>query len=621
MEALRLAIGPASRDSSISSSSLTTPSIPSLSSWSSMSSLPSWPSMSSISSSTTIETTTNSANTTFDAGDLTEDLTDVDAATEPESNASNRIIIDASEISRQKEGASSNSSLHPPKQHPLASVQRGGNDGARPKEGLGKNTRANKNKKTRKAKALEDAENEKKENEELRLKLEEAEAVRRALEESREEERQKQRDLQEEMKIKEAEALKIKKEAEKVELEAKEKVKKAEREKAKGNKKGMTYEQVEWLKKEIPKLDRANNDWGNKWENNPTIPFSPEDIQDLKDTAIFARAVPDPCELCIGAKKVEGEIKSKVENLQLRIDMRMSEVKKMNRELVEKRFELSEHNKRKCTDCSNCKDENKPKRQKINHSNPFPQTNRQTLAADAVQDSNAERREEKDGTSGKAKTDPDAPPNTQPDEDAASGTTRGGVEGGEWNSNRSRGALRSYRGKARGNSNGNYDIKFSKGGFQPNIFYCYRCGTEGHIARNCPQPDPRKLARKDREEKKENETETRENKEERNKVKARLGPKPKPSHNDLYNEMEIAKPNPTKLSGFKIPKISNKDRRFQIQNRASGSQPEEEASRISNAEAETAEKEDENDDENAEGNDTDDFQINLSDRERRELDD
>ena len=440
-------------------------------------------------------------------------------------------------------------SLYPPADPP-AKVQEG--------DEPGRHAKHNRNKKDRAKKAKEDQRLVIEKNKELEKIVEEKEQERRVIEEDRERilERRKQEDR--EIAEKKAEAVRMKEEAKKKEEEAKKKIEKAERIVKNGGKKGMTAEQYDDLRFRLaPQTDRANADFANHLENQPYYPFTREDMEDLKDTEIKGRAIKDPCETCVGAKKVEGEIKAKVENLQLRIDMRDSEIKKMKKEMEEKENELKIYSKRRCN--SGCKEENEPKRQKTNNNEQPLNFPRQIIPKHVVERTKTGGSATGTGTSGETKSSSDhQPPESLPEQNAMPGEASSGVEGGEWNN---RGIKRgSYRGTFKGRGFGsNRNQPSSQMRYTSNIFFCFRCNGEGHIARNCPEPDPRRIeTKKTREEKEKNNIE----KKEKIPAKVRLGPKPKPINNDGYIPMEIIEPKKV-TDGFKIPKMSNKEARFQ----------------------------------------------------------
>ena len=510
-------------------------------------------------------------------------------------------------------------SLHPPSLLTVSEQKRGrvgeqlqqprqesaqGGGGARKKEEEGKNTSHNKKKKDRKEAAIKKAQDNAKQVEMMKDLLNAKELEKKVLEEDRRKVLREAKEKEDAIKEKHREAVLLKQKAEK-------ELKKAEEIKAKEGVQGMTKEQYDHLRHHLaPSVDRENAAFGNKFENNPYFPFTRKDLQDLKDSDVVKI---DPCKQCEGKKKIEGENKARIENLQMRVKMRESEIKKMNKEIEEKGQEIEEEKKRKCS--SDCCSENERKRQKtVDNNHPFifsHISHRQVVPTSEPQGPMPTVRTEQIRTSDRtASTSGIRPSESLPLQSAAAGAEASTDSGGESINGDRRNFVRdnNFRGKARGRETGS----------QPNIFYCFRCGIQGHIARNCPQPDPRKLTpRKEKDKRIDSEKveKKKEKKKEERSVKSRLGLKAKAD--DSYKEMEIIiGSNSKKLEPFTIPKLSNKARRLAREEK------EEEAGAVGGETAKSKEAiaEEENN-ENNENNDNDDdnednIEIELNEEER-----
>ena len=144
-------------------------------------------------------------------------------------------------------------------------------------------------------------------------------------------------------------------------------------EREKKGKDELTEKTARELSKRLLDVDFKKNNMLNEVESNPFHPCTKGEAEMIRKTQLVQFGE-DPCKLkkacesCVPRLKISGELKAKIEHLELKKQMRVDEIRILDRELVEKREEKRRFEEIRCSSEKESEG-NEPKRQKICNDN------------------------------------------------------------------------------------------------------------------------------------------------------------------------------------------------------------------------------------------------------------
>ena len=162
-------------------------------------------------------------------------------------------------------------------------------------------------------------------------KLKEVEHDRKVAEEKMLKERKERAEEEKRLKAYKAEVAKKEKRAQEVE----EKARRMAREKQ--GKDELTEKTARELTKRLAEVDFAKNEAMNAVKGNVFHPCTPEQVDTINKNKLMATGYDhcksESCKSCEPRKKISGELKARIEHVELKGQMRVDEIKKLDKEL------------------------------------------------------------------------------------------------------------------------------------------------------------------------------------------------------------------------------------------------------------------------------------------------